>query len=50
MADTETFAVRIPKLDRAYKNHECGISGGDMQFRRCVPAAYHDCFGLIVKQ
>jgi molecular chaperone DnaK (HSP70) len=34
LADTETFAVRVPKLDRAYVNHECGISGGDMHFRR----------------
>jgi hypothetical protein len=26
--------VRIPKLDRAYVNEQCGISDGDMHFRR----------------
>ena len=37
MADTETFAVRVPKLDRSYANSQCGISGGDMHFQRWVP-------------
>ena len=32
--DTETFAVQVPKLDKAYDNGECGISGGDMYFQR----------------
>ena len=32
--DTETFAVQVPKLDKAYDNRECGISGGDMYFQR----------------
>jgi molecular chaperone DnaK (HSP70) len=32
--DTETFAVRVPKLDRAYINRECAISGGDIHFQR----------------
>lgn len=34
MADTETFAVRVPKLDRSYANPQYGISGGDMLFQR----------------
>jgi len=32
--DTETFAVRVPKLDKAYNNRECAISAGDMYFQR----------------
>lgn len=38
LADTETFAVRIPKLDRSYVNQEHDIEGGDMHFRRLVSA------------
>ena len=34
LMDTETFAVRVPKLDRAYTNRKCGIGGGDMHFQR----------------
>lgn len=34
LADTETFAVRVPKLDPNYTNQQYGISGGDMYFRR----------------
>lgn len=34
MADTETFAVRVPKLDPGYINQKYGISGGDMYFHR----------------
>ncbi|KAF1851560.1 uncharacterized protein K460DRAFT_270005 [Cucurbitaria berberidis CBS 394.84] len=34
MADTETFTVRVPKLDRTYANQQYGISGGDMHFQR----------------
>ncbi|KAF2267229.1 hypothetical protein CC78DRAFT_541886 [Lojkania enalia] len=33
-SDTETFSIRVPKLDRSYVNAEHGISGGDMHFRR----------------
>lgn len=36
MADTETFAVNVPKLDRGYVNQQYGVSGGDMYFRRLV--------------
>ena len=36
MADTETFAVRVPKLDRAYANQRYGVNGGDMHFQRLV--------------
>ncbi|KAG9188090.1 hypothetical protein G6011_02013 [Alternaria panax] len=32
--DTETFAVRVPKLDKAYKSRDCAIGGGDMYFQR----------------
>ena len=39
LADTETFAVRIPKLDRSYVNREYSIEGGDMHFRRLVLVA-----------
>lgn len=34
LADTETFAVRVPKLDRSYEFKQYGIGGGDMHFRR----------------
>jgi hypothetical protein len=34
LADTETFAVRVPKLNSNYSNPEHGISGGDMHFQR----------------
>ncbi|KAB2099495.1 hypothetical protein AG0111_0g12408 [Alternaria gaisen] len=34
LMDTETFAVRIPKLERGYMNREYAISDGDMYFRR----------------
>ncbi|CAN9174497.1 unnamed protein product [Alternaria alternata] len=34
LMDTETFAVRIPKLDRGYVNRDYAISDGDMYFRR----------------
>jgi hypothetical protein len=34
LMDTETFAVRVPKLEKAYTNRECCISGGDMYFQR----------------
>ena len=34
LADTETFAVRVPRLDPNYTNQQYGISGGDMYFRR----------------
>ncbi|KAI4648335.1 hypothetical protein J4E93_004747 [Alternaria ventricosa] len=34
LMDTETFAVRVPKLNKAYTNRECAISGGDMYFQR----------------
>jgi hypothetical protein len=36
MADTDTFAVEIPKLDRSYVNPHYGISGGNMVFRRYI--------------
>ena len=35
-ADTATFGVRVPKLDRSYTNTQLGIGGGDMQFQRSV--------------
>jgi hypothetical protein len=34
LMDTETFAVRIPKLDRGYVNRDYAISDGDMYFQR----------------
>ncbi|UPX13350.1 uncharacterized protein EKO05_0003863 [Ascochyta rabiei] len=42
MADTETFAVRVPKLDPGYTNQECGMSGGDMHFQRDHLKAFFD--------
>ncbi|KAF2183182.1 hypothetical protein K469DRAFT_739999 [Zopfia rhizophila CBS 207.26] len=33
-SDTETFAVRVPRLERSYVNDQYGINGGDMHFRR----------------
>ncbi|KAH9863883.1 hypothetical protein J1614_009815 [Plenodomus biglobosus] len=55
MADTETFAVRVPKLDRAYENRKFGISGGDMHFRRDDLKSFFDTqisklFDMIAKQ
>jgi len=32
--DTETFSVRVPKLDRTYSNPQHSVSGGDMHFKR----------------
>jgi hypothetical protein len=43
MADTETFAVEVPKLDRSYANPQYGISGGNMIFRRSVPTCKSIC-------
>jgi hypothetical protein len=34
LADTDTFAVRVPKLDPGYTNQQYEISGGDMYFLR----------------
>lgn len=34
MADTESFAVSVPKLDRRYQNPQYGIGDGDMHFQR----------------
>jgi hypothetical protein len=34
LADTDTFAVRVPKLDPGYTNPQYEISGGDMYFQR----------------
>ncbi|KAF3033087.1 hypothetical protein E8E12_003621 [Didymella heteroderae] len=34
LADTDTFAVRVPKLDPSYTNQQFEISGGDMYFQR----------------
>jgi len=34
LADTDTFAVRVPKLDPSYTNPRYEISGGDMYFQR----------------
>ncbi|KAI4610560.1 uncharacterized protein J4E87_010736 [Alternaria ethzedia] len=42
LMDTETFAVQVPKLDKAYDNRECGISGGDMYFRRSDSRPHSD--------
>ncbi|KAJ4365462.1 hypothetical protein N0V95_000397 [Ascochyta clinopodiicola] len=42
MADTDTFAVRVPKLDPGYTNEEYGISGGDMHFQRDHLKAFFD--------
>ncbi|CAO2657916.1 Nn.00g071760.m01.CDS01 [Neocucurbitaria sp. VM-36] len=55
MADTETFAVQVPKLDKAYLNQESGISGGDMYFRRDDLKRFFDVqisklFDMIDKQ
>ena len=36
LADTDTFAVRVPHLDKNYVNEQFGIRGGDMHFRRLV--------------
>lgn len=36
MADTDTFAVEVPNLDRSYANPQCRISGGHMVFKRYV--------------
>lgn len=41
-ADTETFVVAVPHLSREYVNEKCGISGGDMQFRRDELKGYFD--------
>ncbi|KAI8933611.1 hypothetical protein NX059_009339 [Plenodomus lindquistii] len=55
MADTETFAVRVPKLDRGYENRQFGVSGGDMHFRRDDLKGFFDTqiaklFEMIDKQ
>ncbi|KAF9691908.1 hypothetical protein EKO04_010128 [Ascochyta lentis] len=55
MADTETFAVRVPKLDPRYVNQKCGISGGDMYFERDDLKAFFDAqisklFDMMDKQ
>ena len=55
LADTETFAVRIPKLDPRYTNQQYEISRGDMYFRRDVLKAYFDeqiskLFKMVDKQ
>ncbi|KAH6642853.1 hypothetical protein C7974DRAFT_351810 [Boeremia exigua] len=34
LADTDTFAVRVPKLDPSYTNEQFEISNGDMYFQR----------------
>lgn len=34
LADTDTFALRVPKLDPSYSNPQYEISGGDMYFQR----------------
>ncbi|KAH7394392.1 hypothetical protein BKA66DRAFT_411060 [Pyrenochaeta sp. MPI-SDFR-AT-0127] len=55
MADTDTFAVRVPKLDRGYLNQQYGVSGGDMYFRRDDLKGFFDVqisklFDMIDKQ
>ncbi|KAI4920818.1 hypothetical protein J4E85_008933 [Alternaria conjuncta] len=55
LMDTETFAVQVPKLDKAYDNRECGISGGDMYFRRDDLKGFFDAqvsklFAMMDKQ
>ncbi|KAF1831720.1 hypothetical protein BDW02DRAFT_504623 [Decorospora gaudefroyi] len=54
-ADTETFSVRIPNLDRAYLNDQAGIRGGEMHFRRDDLKPFFDAqitklFDMIDKQ
>ncbi|KAF2476930.1 uncharacterized protein BDR25DRAFT_208753 [Lindgomyces ingoldianus] len=54
-ADTETFSVRVPKLDRQYMNDQYGIRGGDMNFRRDDLRQFFDAqivklFDMIDKQ
>jgi hypothetical protein len=54
-ADTPTFAVRVPGLDKGYVNHEYGISNGDMHFQRDDLKAFFDVqisklFNMIDKQ
>ncbi|KAF2024035.1 hypothetical protein EK21DRAFT_12821, partial [Setomelanomma holmii] len=55
MADTDTFAVEVPKLDRSYANPQYGISGGNMVFRRDDLKAFFDIqisklFDMLDKQ
>ncbi|KAH7088370.1 hypothetical protein FB567DRAFT_494604 [Paraphoma chrysanthemicola] len=55
MADTDTFAVEIPKLNRAYVNPHYGISGGNMVFRRDELKGFFDeqiskLFDMLDKQ
>jgi molecular chaperone DnaK (HSP70) len=54
-ADTHTFAVRVPRLDKSYVNNEYGIRDGDMQFQRDDLKAFFDIqlsklFDMIDKQ
>ncbi|KAH8716796.1 hypothetical protein GQ44DRAFT_557001, partial [Phaeosphaeriaceae sp. PMI808] len=55
MADTKTFGVRIPKLDRSYTNEQYGISGGDMYSNRDDLKSFFDLqisklFDMLDKQ
>ncbi|KAF2691612.1 hypothetical protein K458DRAFT_438019 [Lentithecium fluviatile CBS 122367] len=55
LADTDSFSVRIPKLDRAYVNDQFGIRGGEMLFRRDDLKPFFDAqitklFDMIDKQ
>ncbi|KAH7130789.1 hypothetical protein B0J11DRAFT_613356 [Dendryphion nanum] len=55
LADTDTFTVSVPQLDRSYVNEQCGIAGGDMQFRRDDLRTFFDTqlaklFDMIDKQ
>lgn len=55
LADTETFAVRVPNLDPRYTNQQYNISGGDMYFERDSLKAFFDVqitklFDLMDKQ
>jgi molecular chaperone DnaK (HSP70) len=54
-SDTDTFSVRVPKLDRNYINQQFGISGGEMYFRRDDLKSFfdiqiHKLFEMIDKQ
>jgi molecular chaperone DnaK (HSP70) len=54
-ADTDTFAVRVPGLEKSYVNDEYGIRDGDMQFQREDLKAFFDIqisklFDMIDKQ
>ncbi|KAF2818511.1 hypothetical protein CC86DRAFT_309073 [Ophiobolus disseminans] len=55
IADTATFVVSVPKLDRRYQNPQHGIGNGDMHFQRDDLKGFFDAqisklFDMLDKQ